>query len=1468
MAIKRRSTKLGKQRIKANKIFTDRVEPRKAFWDTVHHYKENMDAGIENDVCLLTYYGIGGIGKSTLLHKLEDEIIEYSSEKQLKAGFPFLYYDFDWGVNKVVVLEKMRDELKRKYKFKFPMFNGALAIYKEKSESGQHRQESKGYFAESEVLGAAGDFLADGADLLNLVPGVGPAALSTLKLADTVLAKIADYKSDQKEELQELLKAKPQDIYEDLQFRFAEDLTENLADSPYPLVVFLDTYEQLVNELQNAGQPLNNDKWLRSLENGLVVYSPNTIWVIAGREILKWDQIDNDWEENLRDQQHIMGALSKADTMEFLADSHIDDPEVCAFIYEITDGTPVYLDLCVSNYFSLKDRGEDITVAGIGKNKLDLMERFLRYTDDVKEELLYVLACIGSWKAEEIEEIVSGIIKGVAGITIRSMNQYSFIEEMAPGYFKLHKVIKDVLDEKCDSVLRQKVNAFEHTYYGEKLSGLSIFDSEYSYYLERYIKNFLELELEDDVFIKALDDTVHDYIKAYEEYYQYDEAVNQFLPMMVYAESLAPCKKQVRLLYEASRLFFYASQKEEEKRITQLALASAEKVLDKEDPLYLKCLHGLAIVKNQTGKRDAAKKLFEEVLEKQRGVLGENHPDTQVTMMNLSMSYSDEGRVKDSFAMAKHTYDLRLNQFGLYHKYTLIAKRIYGLSLIKAGSKEEAMYILKETLDEMIEHLGASNPHVSKCFINLWPLLAEFGYYDVIVDIVNKMEPDLRNQLGLHHKATLTALKTRTTIYTKAKSYDLAIKGLHELVAVKEELCGVTDEGTVSYLETLADVYTKDKQYEIAIKHYKDCYDRLTTINDESTVKSRRIIKQLALLNEMIGAYHESLEWVDLWLKGPSDATYLRELGKWNGYQYGIKICENIGDSERAQTYSQCEFEERYKHLEKLSTDKMNRREYYAVTGETSYLLQHLEESSLRYVQTLCILAEVKLKGDKKSFALEPAKKAWMYYQQNDHEDIALEKRIKELLSDGDEEANASKYNRKEYSGVLRTLKSAENEYAADTLIKEEAYAEALVILKNYEVFFVDNMPHKEEFITMLSYRHERILKRIDKCYKLMDDEETFFEYYSQVVERLKENDHPFLDARMKNLKLRRKDYDRSQVSAAVKNTPQTLIENGWHHHKQGAYTEALACFSEAREKYERNWKAFNQRIEHPTYGVGISLYALKRFDEATVYFERILEYDKKFPSLNKTRVYLSRNYLNRISRQTTDSEILQGRGDEIVELYSTCHQLNKEKRFEESIIKIEQLLTLLETILDVGSKNYIECITLAANTYLFLGREEDALETLELLIQFIKDQPNQTEEMKKILDFNKSLRMNRMVSTIDKGVYDALLEEYKEVGQLFSNRNEVEMDNRVSEFAYKVAKILPIGHNIHRNAKYFSAIYNLLKNNYVTGFKLFDDVRRADVYYYGEKSESVKIVDDLIKGFKEKQDLQREEARLKRLNN
>ena len=89
MAIKIRS--VASKKILATKEFTDRVKPRKAFWDNYDKMKQEGSG-------ILTYYGTGGLGKSRLLKELKLEM-ESKNRAQGIDAYKYISFDFNDLIN-------------------------------------------------------------------------------------------------------------------------------------------------------------------------------------------------------------------------------------------------------------------------------------------------------------------------------------------------------------------------------------------------------------------------------------------------------------------------------------------------------------------------------------------------------------------------------------------------------------------------------------------------------------------------------------------------------------------------------------------------------------------------------------------------------------------------------------------------------------------------------------------------------------------------------------------------------------------------------------------------------------------------------------------------------------------------------------------------------------------------------------------------------------------------------------------------------------------------------------------------------------------------------------------------------------------------------------------------------------------------------------------------------------------------
>ena len=209
----------------ANKIFTDREEPRKTFWrnyDLVKSQRSDI-----NDINVITYYGIGGVGKSTLIRKLIEELKEKTDTPK------YIYYDLSVANESRAVLEGMRNKLSKDYNYSFPLFDLGIFTYARKIGENVQADEIKAFADKS-------PFLSLIFDVGQMIPGIGIVS-QIMAAADKGVAYARNVLGKHKQEIYELDALRADELYSKLPYFFALDMTDNLQNTSEPFVVFLDT---------------------------------------------------------------------------------------------------------------------------------------------------------------------------------------------------------------------------------------------------------------------------------------------------------------------------------------------------------------------------------------------------------------------------------------------------------------------------------------------------------------------------------------------------------------------------------------------------------------------------------------------------------------------------------------------------------------------------------------------------------------------------------------------------------------------------------------------------------------------------------------------------------------------------------------------------------------------------------------------------------------------------------------------------------------------------------------------------------------------------------------------------------------------------------------------------------------------------------------------------------------------------
>ncbi|WP_432178496.1 hypothetical protein [Streptomyces sp. NBC_00063] len=413
--------------ITAQRVFTNRVNETTAFSRSLEGLHEALDAAEVSPVVdrlqgrrnVLTFYGVGGIGKTTLSQELERRLLaEAKADDRDDVVSVRIDVSEDGACDIEGLLLRLRAGLGQ-LGSRWPAFDLALASYWARAHPGEPLQEfldasptvrraSRSIGLNEQIATTVGQVVPSGAG--GLVGLAHHAALATYR---AIRERVREGRLLSECELfAELVEADAD--YETLSY-FPYLLAWDLERQPRrgrrdrrPRVcVFLDTFEVL------GGR---TDRAVERFVQRCVYLMPNVLFVITGRNRIDWADSATNGEldftgpecwPNLHfsngtaePRQHLVGYLSDSDADSYLREAvtRSGEPAMPAEVREriITggQGLPLYLDLSVSHFVELLAREGQPSVDDFGGSFTAVATRSIRDLPRDERDLVRTAALI------------------------------------------------------------------------------------------------------------------------------------------------------------------------------------------------------------------------------------------------------------------------------------------------------------------------------------------------------------------------------------------------------------------------------------------------------------------------------------------------------------------------------------------------------------------------------------------------------------------------------------------------------------------------------------------------------------------------------------------------------------------------------------------------------------------------------------------------------------------------------------------------------------------------------------------------------------------------------------------------------------------------------------------------------------------------------------------------------------------
>ena len=238
--------------------------------------------------------------------------------------------------------------------------------------------------------------------------------------------------------------------------------------------------------------------------------------------------------------------------------------------------------------------------------------------------------------------------------------------------------------------------------------------------------------------------------------------------------------------------------------LEQQALAERRRVLGEEHPDTLLSLGNLGAYLSALGKRKEAEPFYREALEKSRRVRGDDNPETFVCISNLASLLRDNAQFTEAEVYFREALERRRRVLGDEHPDTLSSISEWAMLLRGQGKLGEAEPFCREALVKRRRVLGEEHRDTMRSINDLAALLRDQGKLDESVTYFREVVEKRRRLLGEAHPATLTSIQNLGTVLDSSGHPAEAEALMREALAKQRQLLGPDHSSTLTTLGNLS----------------------------------------------------------------------------------------------------------------------------------------------------------------------------------------------------------------------------------------------------------------------------------------------------------------------------------------------------------------------------------------------------------------------------------------------------------------------------------------------------------------------------------------------------------------------------------------------------------------------------------------------------------------------------------------
>ncbi len=299
--------------------------------------------------------------------------------------------------------------------------------------------------------------------------------------------------------------------------------------------------------------------------------------------------------------------------------------------------------------------------------------------------------------------------------------------------------------------------------------------------------------------------------------------------------------------------------------------------------------------------------MFEETLAQMRTVLGQDHPNTLVTVTSLGANYLSAGQPEKALPLLEGALQQCKQNLGPTHPTTLLCMNNLAGAYERLQRYADELPLLEECYRLAKESMGPEHPQTLTAMGNLACLYRYQARYAEAELLFTQVLEIQRRVLGPAHASTLTSMNNLAVLYSGMNKLTKSVPLFEETLDLLNKVLGEDHPQTLQMATSLGMDYVKAGRLDDALPLLEACYR--ASKNDHSLhwvgallldayVRSAQVEKAKAFAGELLTETR-----VILPKDSPQLATSLRniarlliKLSSWSDAETAIREALSIGE--------------------------------------------------------------------------------------------------------------------------------------------------------------------------------------------------------------------------------------------------------------------------------------------------------------------------------------------------------------------------------------------------------------------------------------------------------------------------------------------------------------------------------------------------------------------------------------------